>query len=179
MKPGIQLFTDSVNAADLAAANRVSSPLLGYLKAHLVGRQQETTKALLAYIEMNDPHQEQLQNDPATISAVAGGSLPRVWASLFALSWTGLQGRTDHGVFLQITGDDAVDLPVPGQHTAFGVVKAAQARGDFRVLVDRKRRALRVHLSSDVSGGLALLQTVIPTSALVVHRSSFESSSRF
>ncbi len=32
------------------------------------------------------------------------------------------------GVLLQITCDDAIDLPVPGQKYTFGVVKAAQAR---------------------------------------------------
>ncbi len=46
----------------------------------------------------------------------------------------------------QITCDDPKDLAVPGQKFTFGVVKAAQARGDFQVLVERKRRALRVHL---------------------------------
>ena len=44
------------------------------------------------------------------------------------------------GVFLQITRDDAVDLPVPGQRYALGVVKAAQTRGDFAVLSARARR---------------------------------------
>jgi transaldolase / glucose-6-phosphate isomerase len=33
-------------------------------------------------------------------------------------------------------------------------VKAAQARGDFQVLADRGRRALRVHLGKDVNAGL-------------------------
>jgi transaldolase / glucose-6-phosphate isomerase len=36
------------------------------------------------------------------------------------------------------------------------VVKAAQARGDFQVLADRNRRALRVHLK-DVEAGLKTL----------------------
>jgi transaldolase/glucose-6-phosphate isomerase len=49
---------------------------------------------------------------------------------------------------------------VPGQKYTFGVVKAAQARGDFQVLADRKRRALRVHLN-DVSAGLKTLQMAI------------------
>ena len=61
------------------------------------------------------------------------------------------------GVFLQITCDDALDLKVPGQTYTFGTVKAAQARGDFAVLAERKRRALRVHLGSDVAAGLAIL----------------------
>jgi transaldolase/glucose-6-phosphate isomerase len=60
-------------------------------------------------------------------------------------------------VFLQITCDDAQDLPVPGQRYTFGLVKAAQARGDFQVLADRNRRALRVHLGADVAAGLRTL----------------------
>ena len=64
-------------------------------------------------------------------------------------------------MFLQLTCDDPVDLPVPGQKLSFGVVKAAQARGDFEVLANRGRRALRVHLGKDVQQGLhALLETI-------------------
>jgi transaldolase/glucose-6-phosphate isomerase len=67
------------------------------------------------------------------------------------------KGGPNSGVFLQITCDDAQDLPVPGQRYSFGVVKAAQARGDFQVLADRARRALRVHLGPDVAAGLRTL----------------------
>jgi transaldolase/glucose-6-phosphate isomerase len=52
-------------------------------------------------------------------------------------------------------------LAVPGQKYAFGVVKAAQARGDFQVLAERKRRALRVHLGSDVKAGLTKLAELV------------------
>jgi len=71
------------------------------------------------------------------------------------------KGGPNSGVFLQITCEDAQDLPVPGQRYGFGVVKAAQARGDFEVLVSRQRRALRVHLGSDVAAGLAALDSAI------------------
>ncbi len=71
------------------------------------------------------------------------------------------KGGPNSGVFLQITCDDAADLPVPGQTYTFGIVKAAQARGDFQVLADRNRRALRVHLGSDLAAGLATLQNAI------------------
>jgi transaldolase/glucose-6-phosphate isomerase len=71
------------------------------------------------------------------------------------------KGGPNSGVFLQITCDDAVDLPVPGQKYTFGVVKAAQARGDFQVLAERGRRALRVHLGPDVKAGLATLSAAV------------------
>ena len=71
------------------------------------------------------------------------------------------KGGPNTGVFLQITCDDANDLPVPDQKYTFGIVKAAQARGDFHVLADRKRRALRVHLPKDVSAGLEKLKRAV------------------
>jgi hypothetical protein len=68
------------------------------------------------------------------------------------------KGGPNTGVSLQITCDDAVELPVPGQKYTFGVVKAAQARGDFQVLAERDRRVLRAHLGPDVAASLATLQ---------------------
>jgi transaldolase/glucose-6-phosphate isomerase len=52
---------------------------------------------------------------------------------------------------------------VPGQKYTFGVVKAAQARGDFQVLLERDRRALRVHLGADVAAGLNTVQAAVTT----------------
>jgi transaldolase/glucose-6-phosphate isomerase len=73
----------------------------------------------------------------------------------------GYKGGPNSGVFLQITCDDAKDLPVPGQKYTFGIVEAAQARGDFEVLAARKRRALRVHLGPEVAAGLKTLDEAI------------------
>jgi transaldolase / glucose-6-phosphate isomerase len=52
-------------------------------------------------------------------------------------------------------------VPVPGQKYTFGVVKAAQARGDFQVLAERGRRALRIHLPADLKSGLQKLERAI------------------
>ena len=71
------------------------------------------------------------------------------------------KGGPNSGVFLQITCDEKDDLAVPDQKYTFGIVKAAQSRGDFEVLNERGRRALRVHLSGDVEDGLRVLQTAI------------------
>ncbi len=68
---------------------------------------------------------------------------------------------TDRGVFLQITRDNAAEAPVPRRTSTFGVVKAVQAHGDFQVLAERDRRALRVHLGPDVGAGMATLQGAI------------------
>lgn len=71
------------------------------------------------------------------------------------------KGGPNTGVFLQVTCDDAVDLAVPGQRYTFGLVKAAQARGDFLVLAERHRRALRVHLGPRVEESLQVLNRAI------------------
>jgi hypothetical protein len=71
------------------------------------------------------------------------------------------KGGPNSGVFLQITCDEAVDLKVPGQTYTFGIVKAAQARGDFDVLASRGRRVLRVHLPADVGAALSTLKSIL------------------
>jgi transaldolase/glucose-6-phosphate isomerase len=68
-------------------------------------------------------------------------------------------------VFLQITADDAEDIPVPDQRYSFGAIKLAQALGDFEVLASRGRRLLRIHFKN-IESGLrtlhALTQQALP-----------------
>ena len=100
-------------------------------------------------------------------SAISSGLPPAVEFGPRFLHSTGqaYKGGPNTGVFLQITCDDAVDLPVPGRKYTFGVVKAAQARADFEVLVRRDRRALRAHLGADVTAGLNMLRDTVFCSA--------------
>lgn len=156
---GVQLFTDAKNAAYLTDQVGSEADLAEYLQAHLGRLKAGDYFALLAYMEMNQPHQEQLQGIRKSIRdrfkvATCLGFGPRFLHS----TGQAYKGGPNTGVFLQITCDDAIELPVPQQKYSFGVVKAAQARGDFQVLVDRDRRALRVHLGRDVEAGLATLQ---------------------
>src|SRR5437870_9290909 len=71
------------------------------------------------------------------------------------------KGGPNSGVFLQVTYDDAADLSVPEQKYTFGVVKAAQARGDFQVLAERDRRVLQLHVGKNLESGLKTLQSAI------------------
>ena len=57
--------------------------------------------------------------------------------------------------------EEAQDLAVPDQTYSFGTVEAAQARGDFGVLAERDRRALRIHLGTHVAAGLTRLESAI------------------
>ena len=52
-------------------------------------------------------------------------------------------------------------LAFPGPILRFGLLEAAQARGDFQVLAQRGRRALRVHLGTDVEAGLTALEAAV------------------
>ena len=158
---GIKLFADDNNAKALTAANGNHS-LISFLKAHLDRLQSGDYFALLAYIEMNEEHERKLQwtrhlvRDTKRVATCLGFG-PRFLHS----TGQAYKGGPNTGVFLQITCDDARDLPVPEQTYTFGIVKAAQARGDFEVLAERGRRALRVHLGADVNKGLAILEIAI------------------
>ncbi|MGA7944332.1 MAG: bifunctional transaldolase/phosoglucose isomerase [Candidatus Sulfotelmatobacter sp.] len=159
---GIKLFTDEKNAADLARAAGGEKSLAAYLKAHLGRIGAGDYFALLGYIQMNAGHEKTLQairhavRDRKHVATCLGFG-PRFLHS----TGQAYKGGPNSGVFLQVTCDDAVELPVPEQKYTFGVVKAAQARGDFEVLAQRGRRALRVHLGSNVDSGLRMLAAAV------------------
>jgi len=158
---GIDLYTDEANLSALSSAAGSDKTLVGYLRAHLSRIKAGDYFALLGYIQMNEPHEEALQEMRTSVRdkkrvATCLGFGPRFLHS----TGQAYKGGPNTGVFLQVTSNDKADLPVPGQKYTFGVVKAAQARGDFQVLADRRRRALRVHLH-DVEAGLKTLEAAI------------------
>jgi transaldolase / glucose-6-phosphate isomerase len=159
---GVKLFTDEKNSFALAKAAAGDKSLAGYLKAHLNRIGKGDYFAVLGYIQMNAEHEKSLQTirhavrDKKQVATCLGFG-PRFLHS----TGQAYKGGPNSGVFLQVTCDDALDLPVPGQKYTFGIVKAAQARGDFQVLIERGRRALRVHLGRDVNAGLATLTAAV------------------
>jgi transaldolase/glucose-6-phosphate isomerase len=155
---GAKLYADRTNAAALKGG----ATLADFLKKHLARIGAGDYFGVLGYITMNEAHEEALQTirlavrDNKKVATVLGFG-PRFLHS----TGQAYKGGPNTGVFLQITCDDAVDILVPGQKYTFGVVKAAQARGDFAVLAQRGRRALRVHLGKDVAAGLATLTDAV------------------
>ena len=159
---GVKLYSDDKNASALKQAVGKDATLAGYLRAHVNRLKAGDYFAVLAYIERNEKHQTQLQSIRQSVRdkkhvATCLGFGPRFLHS----TGQAYKGGPNSGVFLQITCDDASDLLVPGQKYTFGVVKAAQARGDFNVLTERGRRALRVHLTGDLATALTNLQQAI------------------
>ncbi|HEY0564256.1 MAG TPA: transaldolase, partial [Terriglobales bacterium] len=158
---GIKLYADEHNATDLQKAVKDKS-LAGYLRAHLERMRANDYFAILAYIQMNEEHEDELQYLRHCVrdtkkNATCLGFGPRFLHS----TGQAYKGGPNSGVFLQLTCDHAQDLPVPGQKYTFGIVESAQARGDFQVLADRQRRALRVHLPAHVDRALQTLSAAV------------------
>ena len=157
----IAVYADEINAAELAAG-KGERDLAALLAAHCARLGQGDYLALLAYVEMTDEHARPLQRMRHHIRNVCGAATAVGFGPRFLHS-TGqaYKGGPNNGVFIQITCDDAADLPVPGRRYSFGVVKAAQARGDYRVLSDRGRRLLRLHVTGDVAAGLNRMANLV------------------
>jgi len=156
---GIKLFTDDANAAALL---KHGNTLGAVIREHLDRLEAGDYFGLLAYIPMFPEYEAKLQAirkqivESKRVATVLGFG-PRFLHS----TGQAYKGGPNSGVFLQITCDDAEDLPVPQQKYTFGVVKAAQARGDFQVLAERHRRALRVHLGKDLMKGVERLSDLV------------------
>lgn len=71
------------------------------------------------------------------------------------------KGGPNTGLFLQLVGQDRVDVDIPGEPYSFGVLKRAQARGDLGALRAHGCRALRVDLGDDVVAGVDRLRTIV------------------
>src|SRR5579885_2490434 len=160
---GLKLFTDQANAE---AVLKGGHTLGAVLREHIDRLKPGDYFGLLAYIPMFREYEALLQETRKAILESKGVATVLGFGPRFLHS-TGqaYKGGPNSGVFLQITCDDPEDLPVPGQAYTFGIVKAAQARGDFEVLAERGRRALRVQLPAPPAAGLATLARAV-TAAL-------------
>jgi transaldolase/glucose-6-phosphate isomerase len=138
------------------------SDLTGMLAAQFNSTRAGDYFALLAYLPSTPEIGASLEHvrrrlRHATRRAVTLGYGPRYLHSTGQLH----KGGPDNGIFILITCDDAVDLPIPGESYTFGTLKTAQAEGDLRALLNVGRRALRLHLRADIQDGLTKLQAAI------------------
>jgi len=118
--------------------------------------------AMLDYIQETDEHEELIQSirthlrDSLHVATTTGYG-PRFLHSTGQLH----KGGPASGVFIQVTADNLIDVPLPGEPFTFGVLKQAQALGDFESLSSRHRRAIRIHLGADISSGLRTLLDIV------------------
>lgn len=158
---GIELYATDEYAGKLKAA-AATADLAGYLKAHVNQIRSGDYFATLAFLPMFTENEEIIQTfrhkvrDAKKVATCLGFG-PRFLHS----TGQDYKGGPNTGVFLQITGDHAIDLPIPDQRYSFGIVIDAQAAGDLAVLESRGRRALRVHLGKDTAAGLETLAKAV------------------
>ncbi len=101
--------------------------------------------AILAYVPRNAENDRWLQAARVAIRdrhrvATTVGYGPRFLHSTGQLH----KGGPPSGVFLQLVGEDEVELPIPGADYDFGTLKRAQAAGDLASLRALGRRVARV-----------------------------------
>ncbi len=154
---GIVLYTDEHNAQALRREG-ANSTLESWLKAHLARLADGDYFAFLAYLDATASRTQSLQRLRVAVRDRKRVATALQFGPRFLHS-TGqaYKGGPNSGVFLEITGEPNPDLDIPGRKASFGVIEAAQARGDFQVLVDRGRRALHAHITGDVDDGLAAI----------------------
>ena len=162
---GVSLFTDAANASALKAEAGADT-LEAWLGAHFRRVHPGDYIGLLAYLDRQPEHTAVLQGvrkrlrDHTKVATVLGFG-PRFLHS----TGQAYKGGPNSGVFLQITASQPPeDLAIPGRKATFGVIEAAEARGDFEVLAERGRRVLRVDLGSDIEGGLKRVADAIERS---------------
>ena len=154
---GIALYTDTRNAQALRQMG-ANAALESWLRAHFARLDDGDYFALLAYIDGDDARLQALQRLRTAVRDRKRVATCLQFGPRFLHS-TGqaYKGGPNSGVFLQITAEPAPDLTIPGRKASFGVIEAAQARGDFHVLAARGRRLLHAHIAGDVDEGLAAL----------------------
>ncbi len=155
------LFATDEYAAKLKSSGTGAS-LGTYLRDHLSQLKTGDYFAILAFLPMFPEHEAVIQAFRQRIRDIKRVATCMGFGPRFQHS-TGqdFKGGPNTGVFLQLTADHPIDLPVPGQKYSFGVVIDAQAAGDLSVLESRGRRALRVHLGRDVAAGLGKLSKAV------------------
>jgi transaldolase/glucose-6-phosphate isomerase len=154
---GLALYANANNAAALRKSG-AGLTLESWLKAHFDRLTDGDYFALLAYVDATEPRLQTLQGLREALRDRKRVATCLQFGPRFLHS-TGqaYKGGPNAGVFLQITARPSPDLAIPGRKASFGVIEAAQARGDFRTLTERGRRALHVHIEVDVDAGLAAI----------------------
>jgi transaldolase/glucose-6-phosphate isomerase len=132
-----------------------STPPNGYIALHAY--LQPTAETDIALLRLRTALRDQCR------LATTMGYGPRFLHSTGQLH----KGDGGRGVFIQLTADDACDVPIPdemgqtGSSLSFGVLKAAQALGDRQALRNAGRPGIRFHLGGDIAGGLKILTEAV------------------
>ena len=155
---GLKAYCDAETIAELGSGVSIE----GFVTAHLSRAHASDYIAMLDYIMETPEHEDLIQairthlRDALHVATTTGYG-PRFLHSTGQLH----KGGPASGVFIQVTADNVVDVPLPNEAFTFSVLKQAQALGDFQSLASRHRRAIRLHLGTDVAAGLATLLQIV------------------
>ncbi len=159
---GVSVCSDEKNAAALKGTRDLNSAIA----THLARVNPGDYVALTEYIDELPEHDRLLAEIRVAIRRRTGAATTTGYGPRFLHSTGQLhKGGPETGVFMQITSADAEDAALPGEPYGFGVLKEAQALGDFESLASRGRRAIRLDLGRDISGGLKRLLAAVQASA--------------
>ena len=155
---GLKAYCDEETVGQLGSGSTIEA----FITAHLSRTHAGDYVAMLDYIMETDEHEELIQairthlRDALQVATTTGYG-PRFLHSTGQLH----KGGPASGVFIQVTADNSVEVPLPNEAFTFGVLKQAQALGDFQLLSSRHRRAIRLHLGTDVAAGLRTLLEIV------------------
>jgi hypothetical protein len=159
---GLRFYSDAATRERVLEPGAAGLSPEGVLSAFLSQARPGDYLALMAYLEPNAEHTAALQSvrvrlrDSLCLATTLGYG-PRFLHSTGQFH----KGGPNNGLFIQITADDAQDLPIPGEPYSFSILKQAQALGDLRSLESKQRRVVRLHVGKDVSGQLARLEELV------------------
>lgn len=71
------------------------------------------------------------------------------------------KGGPNKGLYVLLTADTNLQIPIPGSGYDFATLHQAQALGDFRALNNKNRRVVRIHIGGDLEQGLKELSKLL------------------
>ena len=145
VRPTRPISTPTSTTPPSCARPAPTATLGSWIKAHLRASRSGDYVALLAYIARDERGTIGSLQKMRLRCATRGTSRPAPNSARASCTPPGRPTRAapTAACSCRSPADDAKDLQVPGQKASFGIIKAAQARGDFDVLTERGRRALR------------------------------------
>ncbi len=161
----VEVFTDEDNWQLINKSKKSVNSLESILASFFEQVTAGDYVAILAYLQMNESNESAIQEIRSSIQhhlkvATCVGFGPRYLHSTGQV----YKGGPNTGIFLEISADENIDLAIPNKKYTFAVVKNAQAMGDFQVLCERKRRALRINIKGNLITGLSILKKYIDQS---------------
>ena len=168
----VKFYCGSPGGGEGAAQGEVT-PASGAecVAAFLAQAQPGSYIALLPYLEPTSTHKAAIQafrlqvRDGLRLATTVGYG-PRYLHSTGQLH----KGGPTTGLFILITADDKEDLAIPGEPYTFGVLKQAQALGDFEALRSKGWPVVRFHLGRHTHAGLDHLTNFVKKAVAEIRR---------